>query len=80
MINTLTCANRFKRRRRLFERRKMKHFKISKNNQEQFSGIQQIDGNLTLDENLADIGGNRLAYFAYSKFIIEIFISLINHF
>ena len=43
-------------------------------------GKQNIDGNLTLDENLADIGGNRLAYFAYSKFIIEIFISLINHF
>ena len=31
----------------------------------------KVDGHLTSEENLADIGGNRFAYFAYSKWIYQ---------
>ena len=32
----------------------------------------KINGTRTLDENLADIGGARLAYFGYRKYIVHI--------
>ena len=36
----------------------------------------QINGTRTLDENLADIGGARLAYFGYRKYIAHMIVVL----